>query len=238
MTATTVAGVGTRIGASENGVAAAVRRASRVERDAPLPVDEAREIYRDLPDVARPGPEALAVARALLGHDGPALRCVVPLTSGDGLPAQESGRLGLTPRADTARLALHAVFGKQILGGFSPRRGLDRAHRGVRALRGPRDRRVLPADHRREHPARLGTGASGRSRTPGSWTWRRSSSTGGSGRQPVGAGLARLPASRRPDGQPGAAARGPRPRRRHRGRLTGGCREQRSGHGTWRAAAR
>ena len=55
MTATTVAGVGTRIGATENGVAAAVRRAMLLERDAPLPVDEAREIYRGLPDVARPG---------------------------------------------------------------------------------------------------------------------------------------------------------------------------------------
>ena len=120
MTATTVAGVGTRIGATENGVAAAVRRAMLLDRDTPLPVDEAREIYRDLPDVARPGAESLAVARALLGHRGPALTCVVSLTAGDGLDAEQPGRLGLTPRADTTRLALRSVFGPQTLGGFEP----------------------------------------------------------------------------------------------------------------------
>ena len=120
MTATTVAGVGARIGASENGVAAAVRRALATDRESALPVDEAREVYRDLPDVARPGAESVAIARALLGHRGSALTCVVPLTSGDDLPAQEAGPLGLTPRADSLRLALRATFGKQTLGGFAP----------------------------------------------------------------------------------------------------------------------
>jgi hypothetical protein len=120
MTATTVAGVGTRIGATENGVAAAVRRAMLVERDAALPVDEARAIYRKLPDVARPGPESLATARALLGRRGPALTCVVPLSAGDGLHAEKQGRLGLTPRAETTLLALRSVFGAQSLGGFAP----------------------------------------------------------------------------------------------------------------------
>ena len=127
MTATTVAGVGTRIGATENGVAAAVRRAMLLERDAALPVDEAREIYRNLPDVARPGAEALAMARALLGRRGPALTCVVPLTAGEGLPAEEPGRLGLTPRGDTTRLAMRAVFGAQSLGGFEPE-GVSTGH--------------------------------------------------------------------------------------------------------------
>ena len=36
MTATTVAGVGTRIGATVNGVAAAVARSLRVEREGPI----------------------------------------------------------------------------------------------------------------------------------------------------------------------------------------------------------
>ena len=120
MTATTVAGVGARIGASENGVAAAVRRALATDRESALPVDEAREVYRNLPDVARPGVESVAIARALLGHRGSALTCVVPLTSGDDLAAQEAGPLGLTPRADAVRLALRATFGKQTLGGFAP----------------------------------------------------------------------------------------------------------------------
>ncbi len=120
MTATTVAGVGSRIGASENGVAAAVRRALATDREAPLPVDEAREVYRRLPDVARPAAESVATARALLGHRGAALTCVVPLTAGEDLGEEEAGRLGLTPRADTVRLALRATFGRQSLGGFAP----------------------------------------------------------------------------------------------------------------------
>jgi hypothetical protein len=120
MTATTVAGVGTRIGATENGVAAAVRRSLAVEREAPLPVTDAREIYRRLPDVATPGDEAVAVARALLGLHGPALSCVLPLTGSNDLARQDIGRTGLTPRADTVRLAMRAVFGKQSLGGFAP----------------------------------------------------------------------------------------------------------------------
>jgi hypothetical protein len=120
MTATTVAGVGSRIGATENGVAAAVRRALLLERDALLPVDEAPEIYRDLPDIAHPGSESVATARALLGRRGPALACVVPLNAGDALDAEQPGKLGLTPRADATRLALRAVFGPQSLGGFAP----------------------------------------------------------------------------------------------------------------------
>jgi hypothetical protein len=127
MTATTVAGVGTRIGASENGVAAAVRRALATDRESPLPVDEAREVYRRLPDVARPPAESVAITRALLGHRGAALTCVVPLTAGDDLAAQQAGPLGLTPRADTVRLTLRATFGKQTLGGFAPG-GVDTGH--------------------------------------------------------------------------------------------------------------
>ena len=44
MTATTVAGVGTRIGATVNGVAAAVARSLRVERDEPMTPVEARQV--------------------------------------------------------------------------------------------------------------------------------------------------------------------------------------------------
>ena len=69
---------------------------------------------------------------------------------------------GLTARADAVRRDLVARFPDQPLGGFAPGRGLDRSHGGVGALRGPRDRRVRPAGHRRP------TGpAAGRSRS----TW-------------------------------------------------------------------
>jgi hypothetical protein len=120
MTATTVAGVGTRIGATENGVAAAVRRSLAVERSEQISPTAARELYRQLPDVANPSADSLAVAGALLGQRGPAMTCVLPVTAGDGLPTEQAGRLGLTPRAETLRNALREVFGRQSLGGFAP----------------------------------------------------------------------------------------------------------------------
>ena len=86
MTATTVAGVGSRIGATDNGVAAAVRRSLDVERSAPISPAAARQLYRQLPAVANPSADSLAVARALLGQRGPALTCVQPVTAGNGLP--------------------------------------------------------------------------------------------------------------------------------------------------------
>jgi hypothetical protein len=118
-TATTVAGVGRRIGATENGIAEAVRRSLAVERDAALTPEAAREVYRRLPDVAKPADDALVVARALRGDRGPALTCVVRLNDPD-LATEKLAPLGLTPRADTVRLAMRAVFGKQNLGGFAP----------------------------------------------------------------------------------------------------------------------
>jgi hypothetical protein len=127
MTATTVAGVGTRIGATVNGVAAAVTDALSVveELDPPraMTAQEARAVYRALPDVATPDPQALGVAEALLGHDGGALTCVVPLAGPDltGPSAAETpNELGLTPGADLVRVELRSVFGKQVLGGFAP----------------------------------------------------------------------------------------------------------------------
>jgi hypothetical protein len=119
MTATTVAGVGTRIGASDNGVAAAVRRSLTVRRDAPLTAREARAVYRRLPDVARPDEEARALARALRGDRGPALTCVQSLGAAD-LPVQDIDAVGLTPRTDALRREMRAVFGRQSLGGFQP----------------------------------------------------------------------------------------------------------------------
>lgn len=129
MTATTVAGVGSRIGATENGVAAAVRRSLAVERETPPTPAEARQVYRRLPDVARPGAEALAVARALLGGRPGALTCVVPLGASSGVAAEDPGHLGLTPRADLVRREMRRVFGKQILGGFAPQ-GVSSGHVG------------------------------------------------------------------------------------------------------------
>lgn len=130
MTATTAAGVGTRIGATANGVAAAVARSlSRLDRrggDRPLGHRDVREVYRGLPDTAAPGDRALDVAEALLGRRGTALTCVVALTATD-VTAQAPGKLGLTPRADRVRAELRAVYGKQILGGFAPQ-GVSTGH--------------------------------------------------------------------------------------------------------------
>lgn len=120
MSATTTAGVGTRIGASVNGVAAAVTEAlSRLEgRESHVARREARAIYRDLPDVADPAEQELAVARALLGESDAALSCVT--TPGEDLEAQSINDRGLTPRADSVRTDLVRVFGRQSLGGFAP----------------------------------------------------------------------------------------------------------------------
>jgi hypothetical protein len=130
MTATTAAGVGTRTGATLNGVAAAVDRSlARLDRrdgSGPLGPADVRDVYRALPDAATPGDRALDVAEALLGRRGAALTCVLPLSEPD-LPAQRPNDLGLTPRADRVRTELRAVFGKQILGGFSPE-GVSTGH--------------------------------------------------------------------------------------------------------------
>jgi hypothetical protein len=117
MTATTVAGVGTRIGATENGIAAAVERALAAEPESAISPQAARTVYRLLPDVAQSDARSRAVARALLGDRGPALTCVTPL-DGPELAVEETGSLGLTPRADAVRLAMRTVLGKQVLGGF------------------------------------------------------------------------------------------------------------------------
>ncbi len=117
MTATTVAGVGTRIGATENGIAAAVERALVGEPESAISPQAARTVYRLLPDVAQSDARSRAVARALLGGRASALTCVTRLDDGD-LAVEETGSLGLTPRADAVRLAMRTVFGKQVLGGF------------------------------------------------------------------------------------------------------------------------
>lgn len=126
MTATTVAGVGRRIGATENGVAAAVQRALAREPESPISPGAARTVYRLLPDVASTDAASRAVARALLGGEGAALTCVVSLPA-DDLAVEPVGELGLTPRADAVRLALREVFGKQVLGGFA-RGGVSTGH--------------------------------------------------------------------------------------------------------------
>ena len=120
MTATTVAGVGTRIGATVNGVAAAVAASLDPEPERPLSPDAAREVYRGLPDVATPDQPSVRIARALLGHDDGVLTCTVPLTGSPGDREDPNG-LGLTPRADEVRASMREVYGKQILGGFAPR---------------------------------------------------------------------------------------------------------------------
>ncbi len=127
MTATTVTGVGIRIGASVNGVAAAVEAALATERDTALDPAAARAVYRQLPDRATPRPASVALARALLGHEPRALTCTVESLGLGDPPREDPGRLGLTARADALRMELREVFGKQTLGGFEPR-GVNTGH--------------------------------------------------------------------------------------------------------------
>jgi hypothetical protein len=122
MTATTVAGVGVRIGATVNGVAAAVETAlSAGSADVAMDPAAARALYRALPDRATPTPRSVALARAVLGYEGRALTCTVAFGLGGDPPREDPGSLGLTPRAETLRLAMREVFGKQTLGGFEPK---------------------------------------------------------------------------------------------------------------------
>lgn len=129
-TAATVAGVGTRIGATSNGVAEAVARSlaalETADPAAAIDAPTARAIYRALPDVATPDERFSRIARALLGYDGDALTCVLPLARGS-LPVEKIQPNGLTPRADEVRGQLRAVFGKQPLGGFA-RGGVTTGH--------------------------------------------------------------------------------------------------------------
>ncbi|MDQ1626134.1 MAG: hypothetical protein QOJ49_1632, partial [Actinomycetota bacterium] len=117
MTATTVAGVGVRIGATLNGVATAVDRSLAARPAAAVTSAQALAVYRGLPARTAPTAAAVALAHALLGEGGRALSCTVPLV--DRLPREDPDRLGLTRRAETMRLAMRDVFGKQTLGGFA-----------------------------------------------------------------------------------------------------------------------
>lgn len=121
MTATTVAAVGQRIDATDNGIAAAVNRSLLGRDDRVVDAAAAREIYRALPAGTRPPAAAITVATALLGRDGPALTCTVrSLGVGSGLAAETPGPLGLTPRADAVRVAMRELFDKQSFGGYAP----------------------------------------------------------------------------------------------------------------------
>jgi hypothetical protein len=118
MTATTVAAVGRRIGATDDGIAAAVSRGLRGS-DHEVDAAAAREIYRTLPAAATPTRASRDLAAVLLGKRGPVLTCTVP-----GIPdlvrAEPMGPTGLTPRAVALRIAMRETFGKQIIGGFAP----------------------------------------------------------------------------------------------------------------------
>lgn len=120
MTATTVAGVGTRIGADADAVAAALAASLRPEPVAAVSPEAARAVYRGLPDEPAPGQEDVRAAAALLGRSGEALTCVLPLTGTTDLAEETVGPGGLTPRADALRREMRRVFGRQPLGGFSP----------------------------------------------------------------------------------------------------------------------
>jgi hypothetical protein len=119
MTATTVAAVGRRIGATDDDIAAAVSRGLRGRQTNEVGAVAAREIYRAVPAAPSPSPRSLARAAALLGKHGPALTCSVQALP-DLVGAEPMGASGLTARAATLRLAMRGTFGKQNLGGFAP----------------------------------------------------------------------------------------------------------------------
>jgi hypothetical protein len=119
MTATTVAAVGRRIGATDNGIAAALARSLRGRHAHDVGAAAAREIYRTLPAAPKPSQRSRAVASALLGKHGPALTCSVASLP-DLVGAESLGASGLTPRAEAVRIAMRETFGRQSLGGFAP----------------------------------------------------------------------------------------------------------------------
>jgi hypothetical protein len=119
MTATTVAAMGRRIGATDNGIASAVSRSLRGRHKHEVVAAAAREIYRTLPATPAPSRRSRGVAAALLGKQGPALTCSVQALP-DLVAAEQMGPSGLTPRAVALRVAMRETFGKQTLGGFAP----------------------------------------------------------------------------------------------------------------------
>jgi hypothetical protein len=119
MTATTVAAMGQRIGATDNDIAAAVSRGLRGRHTREVDAAAAREIYRTLPAAPIPSRRSLARAAALLGKQGPALTCTVRALP-DLVDAEPIDASGLTARAETLRIAMRETFGKQTLGGFAP----------------------------------------------------------------------------------------------------------------------
>jgi hypothetical protein len=119
MAATTIAAVGQRIGATDNGIAAAVSRGLR-GRDRVIDAGQARTIYRKLPHRATPSAASRAVADAIMGASGPALTCTASVRPASLLRAESLGASGLTPRAQTVQAAMRRAFGRQPLGGFAP----------------------------------------------------------------------------------------------------------------------
>ena len=127
MTATTVSGVGMRIGASVNGVAAAVEadlQAARMTSWTPRP--RARSTRRCRPGLAPARLGAAGQGAARLRGAGADLHGGL-LRLADSPQREDPDGLGLTPRAEVVRVAMREVFGKQILGGFEPR-GVDSGH--------------------------------------------------------------------------------------------------------------
>ncbi|MHA7262207.1 hypothetical protein ACX80W_03270 [Arthrobacter sp. TMN-37] len=104
-------------------------------------------------------PDTAGIDRAVLQRlaDGPPENAGPSLTcrgsAADGLPEQQLGATGLTPRAEQVRQALSEVFGDQPLGGFSPGgvgqgHGADSTHYDGRAI--DIFFRPVTEEHRRE----------------------------------------------------------------------------------------
>ncbi|MGZ4615913.1 MAG: hypothetical protein ACXV4A_10145 [Actinomycetes bacterium] len=126
MNATTVAAVGQRLEESDAAVAAAVAVATRGRGRRLLDAAAARAVYGG--PRQRASATSRAVAGALLGRNGAALTCTVPSAGRDAaLDGEAPGPSGLTPRADTVRVAMRESFAKQILGGFAPE-GVSSGH--------------------------------------------------------------------------------------------------------------
>jgi hypothetical protein len=116
MAATTVAAVGARDGATEPAVAFVLDRVLAGDRAVADPVGAATA-YASVTLDRQPPAESLALARALLGADGPALTCRASVgTAG----REDEAADGLTPTAGEMLRLVRATFGNLPVGGYAP----------------------------------------------------------------------------------------------------------------------
>lgn len=115
MAATTIAAVGSLRSAPESSVATVLDHV--LENATVTDLETATTAYDSVALDSLPSNESLALARALLGSDGPALTC---RASVEGAGVQDEAADGLTPRAGAMLGQIRDVFGEVPTGGFAP----------------------------------------------------------------------------------------------------------------------